>query len=118
MSSCRLRAALAGVAEVVGLVDDDGVRRLGDPAEPLREVAAAAEVRVAEHGEVAEVDRPADAADVAQVLTKVRLPDGLLGPLGREEHDPLALVQDESLDQHQPDEGLAEADAVAEEGPA
>ena len=103
------------VAEVMRLVDDHDVGELGDPAEALREVALAAEVRVAEDREVAEVGAPADAADVRQPLAQVRLPDGLLRRLGREQHDPLALVQDEPLDQHQADEGLAEADAVAEE---
>ena len=50
--------------------------------------------------------------------TDQRLPDRLLGGLGREEHDSLALVQDQTLDEHQTDERLAETDAVAEEGPA
>ena len=45
----------------------------------------------------------------------MRLPDRLLRRLRREEHDPLALVQDQPLDEHQPDEGLAQTNAVAEE---
>ena len=100
---------------MVGLVDDHRVGELGDAPEALGEVALAAEVGVAEDGEVAEVGAAADAADVRQPLAEVRLPDRLLRCLRREEHDALALVQDEPLDQHQPDEGLAEADAVAEE---
>ena len=50
-----------------------------------------------------------------ELLAQMRLPDRLLRCLRREQHDPLALVQDEPLDQHQADERLAEADAVAEE---
>ena len=111
----RPRRARPGIAEVVGLVDDHDVGELGDPPEPLREVALAAEVGVAEDGEVAEVGAAADAADVRQPLAQVRLPDALLRRLRSEQHDALALVQDEALDQHQPDEGLAETDAVAEE---
>ena len=106
------------VAEVMGLVDDHDVGELGDPAEALREVALAAEVGVAEDGEVAEVGAAADAADVRQPLAQVRLPDAFLRRLRSEQHDALALVQDQPLDQHQPDEGLAETDAVAEEGAA
>ena len=108
-------AAAARIAEVVRLVDDDDVGQLGDPPEALREVALAAEVGVAEDGEVAEVGAAADAADVRQPFAQVRLPDALLGRLRGEQDDALALVQDEALDQHQADEGLAEADAVAEE---
>ena len=48
----------------------------------------------------------------------MRLPDGFLRGLWGEQHDALALVQDESFDQHQPDKSLAEADSVAEEGAA
>ena len=51
----------------------------------------------------------------AEPLAQVRLPHRLLRGLRREQHDTLALVQDEPLDQHQPDERLAETDAVAEE---
>lgn len=45
----------------------------------------------------------------------LRLPHAFLGRLGRKEHDPLAFMQNEPFDQHQSDEGFAEADAVAEE---
>ena len=75
----------------------------------------AAEVGVAEDGEVAEVGAAADTADVGQPVAQMRLPDRLLRRLRREEHDALALVEDEPLDEHQADEGLAETDAVAEE---
>ena len=86
------------------------MRRKRSGKSPLR-----LEVGVAEDGEVAEVGAAADAADVRQPLAQMRLPDALLGGLGREQDDALALVQDQALDQHQADEGLAEADAVAEE---
>ncbi len=43
------------------------------------------------------------------------IPDTLLGGLGREEDHPLALVQDQPLDQHQAHEGLPETHPVAQE---
>src|SRR2546428_7806197 len=52
------------IAEVVGLVDHHHVGELGYSPEPLREVTLAAEVRVAEDGEVAEVRVSADTANV------------------------------------------------------
>ena len=87
-------APAARVPEVVGLVDDHDVGELGDAAEPLREVALAAEVGVAEDREVAEVGVTANAADVRQPLAQVRLPHALLRRLGREQDDALAFVQD------------------------
>lgn len=93
-------------------VDHDDVCQFSDTTEALGKVTFAAQVRMAEDGQVAEV---AAAADVGQPFTQVWLPDAFLGGLGRKEDDALALVQHEALDQHQPHEGLAEADAVAEE---
>ena len=110
-----LAAAPARIAEVVRLVDDHDVGQLRDAPEALRKVALATEVGVAEDGEVAEVRAAADAADVRQPFAQVRLPDALLRCLRREQHDALALVQDEPLDQHQAHERLAETDAIAEE---
>ena len=47
----------------------------------------------------------------------MRFPNRLLGRLRREKDDALPLMQNEPFDQHQPHEGLAEADsAVDEEG--
>ena len=46
----------------------------------------------------------------------MRLPDRLAGALCREEHDVLALVENQSLDQHQPHECFPKSYAVAEEG--
>ncbi len=100
-------APCPGVAEVVRFVDHHDVCKLGDASEPLREVALAAEVRVAEDCEVAEVRVPTDAADVRQPLAQVRFPDALLRRLGSEEHHALPFVQHQPLDQHQADEGLA-----------
>ena len=100
----------------MGLVDHHDVGELGDPAESLREVALAAEVRVAEDRKVAEVGVPADATDVRQPLAQVRLPHALFRRLGSEQHHALAFVQHQPLDKHQAHEGLAEANAVAEEG--
>ena len=79
------------------------------------EVALASEIGVAEDGQVAEVRAAADTADVRKPLPQVRLPYPLLGGLRCEQHDTPALVKDESLDQHQADEGLAKTHAVTEE---
>jgi hypothetical protein len=46
------------------------------------------------------------------------LPDRLARHLGHEQGDALALLLDEVFEQHQADEGLAQADAVAQEGAA
>ena len=108
-------ALAAGIAEVVRLVDDDDVGEFRNAPEALGEVPLAPEVGVAEHGEVAEIGATADAADVREPPTQVRLPHPVLGRLGGEQHDALPLVKDEPLDQHQADEGLAETDAVTEE---
>ena len=108
-------ALAAGIAEVVRLVDDDDVGELRNAPESLREVPLASEIGMAEYGQVAEVGATADAADVREPPTQVRLPHPLLGRLGGEQHDALPLVKDEPLDQHQADEGLAETDAVTEE---
>ena len=108
-------APCPGVAEVVRLVDHHDVRKLGDAPESLREVALAAEVRVAEDRKVAEVRVPTDAADVRQPLAQVGFPDALLRRLGSEEHYTLPFVQHQPLDQHQADKGLAEANPVAQE---
>ena len=45
----------------------------------------------------------------------MRLPYPVFGRLRCEQHDTLALVKDEPLDQHQTDEGLAKTHAVTEE---
>src|SRR5207245_1941537 len=71
------------------------------------------EIGVAEDSEVTEVRSSADATDVRQPLAQVRFPDALFGCLRCKKHDALALMQDEPLDQHQADKGLAEADPVA-----
>ena len=55
------------------------------------------------------------AADVRQPLAQVRFPHALLRRLGSEEHHALPFVQHQPLDQHQADEGLTEAHAVAQE---
>ena len=97
------------------LVDDDDVGEFRNALETLREVPLASEVGVAEDGQVAEVRATADAADVRKPPTQVGLPHALLGRLRCEQHDTLALVKDEPLDQHQTDEGLAKTHAVTEE---
>src|SRR6266550_2830354 len=82
--------------------------------EAVGEVATACKVSVAKDCQIAEVNGPAHAADVRQVSAEMWLPDSFLGTLWSEEHHALAIVQDEPLDQHQPDERLTQAYAVAE----
>ena len=55
VSSKALLAGPSRVPEVVGLVDHHSIGQLREPLEPGREVTAAVEVGVAEHGQVAEV---------------------------------------------------------------
>ena len=45
----------------------------------------------------------------------MRFPYAFLGGLGGKQDNPLAFVHDKPFDQHEPDEGLAETDAVTEE---
>src|SRR5207245_1429022 len=66
------------VPEVVRFVDYHYVGELGNPAESFREIALAAEVRMAENRQVAEVSVPTDTADVRKPLTQVGFPDPLL----------------------------------------
>ena len=105
----------ARIAEVVRLVDQDDVGEFRNAVETLREVPLASEVGVAEDGQVAEVRATADTANVRKPPTQVGLPHALLGRFRCEQHDTLALVKDEPLDQHQTDEGLAKTHAVTEE---
>ena len=71
---------------------------------------------MAEHGEVGEVGSAAESADVRQPPAQVGFPHALLGGFGSEDHHPLVFVKHQPLHQHQPDEGFAQAHAVAEEG--
>src|SRR4051812_32793157 len=98
---------------MMGLVDDHDVRQLRDPFEASREVATATEIGVREDGEVAEV--PGRPADVWYVLAQMGLPYRFPRGLRRKQHDVLAFMHYEALDKHQSDEGLAQADAIAEE---
>jgi hypothetical protein len=54
------RASRARVPEVVRFVDDDRIRELGNAAKSLGKLAFAAEVSVAEDGEVTEVGATAN----------------------------------------------------------
>src|SRR5260221_11778324 len=99
------------MTEVMSFVDDHRVGELGYAGE-AGGVALTSEISVAEHREVAEI---VATTDVAEVLPEFRLPHRVLRGLRREQHHTLALMQDEPLDQHQPDEGLTETNTVAEE---
>src|SRR5438309_1277052 len=100
---------------MVRLVDDDHIRQFRDAPEALRKVALALEIRMAEYGEVAEVCTPAHASDVRKPITQVRFPNTFFCGLGCEQHDSLTLVQNQALDQHEANKGLAQADAVTKE---
>jgi hypothetical protein len=56
------------------------------------------------------------AAEAGQVAPQLRQPDALLRALWREEYDVLLLIADQTLYQHESDEGLAQTHAIAEEG--
>ena len=108
-----------GVPKVVRFVDHDGIRQAGDPLEPLGVLQRGPrEVRVAEHGQVREVSRSTNAADVSEVSFELRHPNRVLDRLRGEQDDALVLVEDEPLEQHEADEGLAETNAVAQKRPA
>ncbi len=67
-----------------------------------------------EDREVGEVPGSAEAADVGEVCAQLLLPHALAHGLGRKEDDALSVAQHEALDEHEPDVGLAQADAVAQ----
>src|SRR6266516_4242406 len=71
---------------------------------------------MAENRQIAEVF--ANPTDVRQPLTQVRLPYTFLGRLWSKQDHSLAFVQNETLNQHQAHEGLAQTNAVAQECPA
>jgi len=69
---------------------------------------------VTEYREVREVGSPADAA-MCERLREARVPRRSPSLPSVEQNDALVLVEYEPLDEHEADEGLAEADAVAEQ---
>ena len=48
----------------------------------------------------------------------MRIPNALDRCFRGEQHDPLVLAQHEAFDEHEADKGLAQSDAIAQEGPA
>src|SRR4051794_3858636 len=85
------------VPEVVRLVDDDDIRETRDVLEPLREGPTPRQIGVIEDSEVREVRGGAEAADVAQVVAKLLIPDRLAHRARSEEHDALTLSQRQAL---------------------
>ena len=81
-------------------VDHHDVGKLRDAPKPFRKIPLAAKVGVAKYSEIAEVRAAANAADMGQPFTQMRLPYAFLGCFRCEEHDALTLVQDQSLNQH------------------
>ena len=69
-------APTAGIAEVMGLVDDHDIGLFRDTPKPFREIPFPAQIGVAEDSQAAEI-RPA--ADIRQPFAQMRLPDSLLG---------------------------------------
>ncbi len=107
-------AGAAGIAEMVGLVDHDHVGQFLDPLEAVGELAAAAQIGMAEDDQAAEIAR-ARPADVRQVVAQHPFPDIHASRFGDEQRHALPLVHHEPLDHHQPDERLAKAHAIAQE---
>jgi hypothetical protein len=102
---------------VVGLVDEDDVGAVLHLAELLGKIDLVAGLS-RQVGVVVDLQPAVGAAEMGGVEAQGLLPDGLAGGLGDEEGDALALVLDQVLQQHQADEGLAQADAVTQEGAA
>jgi hypothetical protein len=102
-----------GIAEVMRLVDDDDVRARADTFEVLCNLPAPQQVGVVEDFELAVL-----AEQVGQALSKGALPDRFASGLRYEERHLQSVMDDQPLDEHQPDIGLAEAHAVTKESAA
>src|ERR1035437_3579316 len=95
---------------MVGLIDNDDISQLLNPAEPIRKFAATQQVRVVVYRQIAVL-----AEQLGQILPQLALPDRLARGLRNKERYPLALALDERFDEHQADECLAQSHAIAQE---
>ena len=102
-----------GIAEMVGLINQDNVGHFLHAIQAVLVVAPAEEIGMVEDDQVAEV-----APEVPKIAPDVPFPD-IVAPGFRDQQDhTLPVVHDKPLDQHQADERLAKPDAVAQEGTA
>src|SRR5207253_2632786 len=102
----------AGIAEVVRLVDEDHVRHVARALESGA-LLVALEVRMVENDKVA-------VNPVRQVFQSARLqrplPYRLPSDFRHKQSHALSLLFDQVLDQHETNEGLAQAHSVAQQG--
>ena len=101
---------------MVCFVDDDHIGQLLNTLEIILEFAEP-EIGMVEDHQAAEHAR-AGAPHMAESGLKFSYPDVDSGRLGDEQRHPLAVVDHQPLDDHQADERLAQAHAVAEESAA
>ena len=92
---------------MVGLVDEDCIDAFADTLEFAVEAAPALEVRM-----IVDLQTAVRPAEVGEVTVEGGLPDRLASRLRHEEGDVLTVVE-QAFDEHQPDERLAQPDAVA-----
>ncbi len=107
-------ARVAGIAEMVCLVDDDDIGQFLDALEVVLECFLEPKIGMVEDDQAAEHAR-AGASDMRQVVAKLPFPNIHPGRLGDEQRHALAVVHHQPLDDHQADERLAQAHAVAQE---
>ena len=108
-------AGHARIAKVMRLINNHHICQFRNALEALREVAFAAQVRMAEYRQVAKVCIATHPANMRQPVTQVWFPHAFARALGRKQHHALALVQHHALNQHQAHKRLAKAHAVAQE---
>lgn len=106
-------AGHAGVAEVVGLVDQDDVGVLHRAFDVVRRFSPTLQVGVAVADERLEI-----AGEIGQEVRQQRLPHVFLGGFRREEDAPPAVMGNPALDEHEADVRLPEPHPVAEKGRA
>jgi hypothetical protein len=99
----------ARIAEMVGLVDDHRIglrQRQGHLARPP---ALALQIGVVVDDQVDEA-----AEHLRQIVLQIPLPHVFAHRFGGEQNDLFSLLEDQPLNQHEADEGFAQADAIAE----
>jgi hypothetical protein len=105
-------AGVARIAEMVSLVDDDHVGQFLNTVEIIAEFIEAKIGMVENHQSVE--DARAGASDVRQSRPQFPYPNVHTGRLGNEQCHTLAVVDYQPLDDHQADEGLPQAHAIAQ----
>ena len=90
-------APAAGIAEMVGLVDNHGISQLEDTLKPLWVLARAVEVGVVKQQEVGKIDPATEPADMRKPTAQMGFPYALPSRFRSEDYHPFALVQHETL---------------------